>query len=114
MQVILEVLHIENRMLTIENTHKLINQRIQLSGATYYVLNTWAWNQEGNEQYHIHIRHINKTHSDIKIILNRFKTGKGYILWDENNHMNNMLLSSEQIKSKKQFLNAIELVMIIN
>jgi hypothetical protein len=99
-------------MLTIENTHELINQRIQLSGMTYYVLNTWAWNQEGNEQYHIHIRHINKTHSDIKIVLNRFKTGKGYILWNENG-TSSMLLSSEQIKSKQTFLKAIELVMIM-
>ncbi len=100
-------------MLTIENTHELINQRIQLSGMTYYVLNTWSWNQEGNEQYHIHIRHINKTQSDIKIILNRFKTGKGYILWNENNDMSSMLLSSEQIKSKQTFLKAIEVVMIM-
>lgn len=101
-------------MLTIQNTHTLIQQRIQLSGMTYYVLNTWSWNQLGNEQYHIHIRHINKTHSDIKIILNRFKTGKGYILWNENNDMSSMLLSSEQIKSKQTFLKAIEMIMIMN
>ena len=101
-------------MLTIENTHKLINRKIQLSGATYYVLNTWAWNQEGNEQYHIHIRHINKTRSDIKIILNRFKTGKGYILWDENNHMNNRLLTPATINNMPMFLRAIELVMMMN
>ena len=100
-------------MLTIENTHELINQRIQLSGMTYYVLNTWAWNQEGNEQYHIHIRHINKTHSDIKIILNRFKTGKGYILWNENEANNCMLVRSEQIKSKETFLYCIERVMVM-
>ena len=99
-------------MLTIQNTHTLIQQRIQLSGMTYYVLNTWSWNQLGNEQYHIHIRHINKTHSDIKIVLNRFKTGKGYILWNENG-TSSMLLSSEQIKSKQTFLKAIELVMIM-
>ena len=99
-------------MLTIQNTHELIHQRIQLSGATYYVLNTWSWNQLGNEQYHIHMRHINKTHSDIKIVLNRFKTGKGYILWNENG-MSSMLLSSEQIKHKQTFLKAIELVMIM-
>ena len=99
-------------MLTIQNTHELIHQRIQLSGMTYYVLNTWSWNQLGNEQYHIHMRHINKTHSDIKIVLNRFKTGKGYILWNENG-MSSMVLSSEQIKSKQTFLKAIELVMIM-
>ena len=99
-------------MLTIQNTHTLIQQRIQLSGMTYYVLNTWSWNQAGNEQYQIHIRHINNTHSDIKIVLNRFKTGKGYILWNENG-TSSMLLSSEQIKSKQTFLKAIELVMIM-
>ena len=99
-------------MLTIQNIHKLINQRIQLSGMTYYVLNTWSWNQAGNEQYHIHTRHINKTHSDIMLILNRFKTGKGYILWNENG-TSSMVLSSEQIRSKQTFLKAIELVMII-
>jgi hypothetical protein len=97
-------------MLTIQNTHELIQQRIQLSGMTYYVLNTWSWNQLGNEQYHIHTRHINKTHSDIMLILNRFKTGEGYILWNENG-TSSMLLSSEQIKSKQTFLKAIELVM---
>jgi hypothetical protein len=79
-------------MLTIENKHELIQQRIQLSGMTYYILN--------------------KTHSDIKIVLNRFKTGKGYILWNENG-TSSMLLSSEQIKSKQTFLKAIELVMIM-
>ena len=99
-------------MLTIQNTHTLIQQRIQLSGMTYYVLNTWSWNQLGNEQYHIHIRHINKTHSDIKIILNRFKTGKGYILWNENG-TSSMVLSSEQIRSKQTFLKAIEMIMIM-
>jgi len=99
-------------MLTIQNIHKLINQRIQLSGMTYYVLNTWSWNQAGNEQYHIHTRHINKTHSDIMLILNRFKTGKGYILWNENG-TSSMLLSSEQIKHKQTFLKAIEVVMIM-
>ena len=99
-------------MLTIQNIHKLINQRIQLSGMTYYVLNTWSWNQAGNEQYHIHTRHINKTHSDIMLILNRFKTGKGYILRDENNHMNSILLSSEQIQYSK-LCKAIEQIMIM-
>ena len=98
-------------MLTIQNIHKLINQRIQLSGMTYYVLNTWSWNQEGNEQYHIHIRHINKTQSDIKIVLNRFKTGKGYILWNENG-TSSMLLSSEQIQYSK-LCKAIEQIMIM-
>ena len=101
-------------MLTIENMHTLINKRIVLSGpGVYYVFNTWAWNQEGNEQYHIHIRHINKTHSDIKIVLNRFKTDDGYILWNENEPMNSMLLKSEQIKHKQTFLKAIELVMVM-
>ena len=100
-------------MLTIQNIHKLINQRIQLSGMTYYVLNTWSWNQAGNEQYHIHMRHINKTHSDIKIVLNRFKTNGGYILWDENNHNFDMLLTAEYIKDKQKFLKAIEQIMIM-
>jgi hypothetical protein len=101
-------------MLTIENMHTLINKRIVLSGTgVYYVFNTWGWNQPGNEQYHIHIRHINKTHSDIKIVLNRFKTDDGYILWNENEPMNSMLLKSEQIKHKQTFLKAIELVMVM-
>jgi len=90
----------------------LINQRIDGGTGVYYVLNTWSWNQEGNEQYHIHLRHINKTYSDIKIVLNRFKTDKGYILWNENG-TSSMLLSSEQIRSKQTFLKAIELVMIM-
>jgi len=101
-------------MLTIENMHTLINQRIVLSGTgAYYVFNTWGWNQEGNEQYHIHMRHINKTHSDIKIVLNRFKTNGGYILWDENNHNFDMLLTAEYIKDKQKFLQAIEQIMIM-
>ena len=62
-------------MLTIQNMHTLINKRIVLTGTgVYYGFNTWSWNQLGNEQYHIHMRYINKTHSDIKIVLNRFKT----------------------------------------
>jgi len=101
-------------MLTIENMHTLINQRIVLSGTgAYYVFNTWGWNQEGNEQYHFHIRHINKTHSDIKIVLNRFKTNGGYILWDENNDNFDMLLTAEYIKDKQKFLQAIEQIMIM-
>ena len=101
-------------MLTIQNTHELINQKIQLSWTViYYVLNTWSWNQAGNEQYHIHMRHINKTHSDIILILNRFKTGEGYILWNENEGNNCMLVRSEQIRSKQTFLKAIEVVMIM-
>ena len=101
-------------MLTIENMHTLINQRIVLSGTgAYYVFNTWGWNQEGNEQYHFHIRHINKTHSDIKIVLNRFKTNGGYILWDENNDNFDMLLTAEYIKDTQKFLQAIEQIMIM-
>ena len=101
-------------MLTIENMHTLINQRIVLSSTgAYYVFNTWGWNQEGNEQYHFHIRHINKTHSDIKIVLNRFKTNGGYILWDENNDNFDMLLTAEYIKDKQKFLQAIEQIMIM-
>ena len=101
-------------MLTIENMHTLINKRIVLSGTgVYYVFNTWGWNQEGNEQYHFHIRHINKTHSDIKIVLNRFKTNGGYILWDENNDNFDMLLTAEYIKDKQKFLKAIEQIMIM-
>jgi hypothetical protein len=106
-------------MLTIENMFTLINETIVLNvvkpglSKTYYVYNTWGWNQEGNEQYHFHIRHIHKLHSDIKIVLNRFKTGKGYILWDENNHMNSMLLTSEQINNKQTFIKAIEMIMIM-
>ena len=102
-------------MLTIENKHTLINQRIVLNvirpdlRGTYFVYNMWSgWS---DTQYDIHMRHINKLHSDIELILQRFKTGKGYILWDENNHMNSILLSSEQIKSKQTFLKAIEFVM---
>lgn len=100
-------------MLTIENKHELINQRIQLSGMTYYILNTWGWNQEGNEQYHIHLRHINKTYSDIKIVLNRFKTDKGYIIWNEATPINSMLLKVEQISNKQTFIRAVEMIMIM-
>lgn len=101
-------------MLTIQNTHELIHQRMSLYGVTYYVLNTWAWNQEGNEQYHFHMRCVNKTHSDIKIILNRFKTGKGYILWNEDNDKSSMLLRSEQIKNKQTFVQMFEILTITN
>jgi hypothetical protein len=110
-------------MLTIENKHTLINETIVLNvvkpglSKTYYVYNTWGWNQEGNEQYHFHIRHIHKLHSDIKIVLNRFKTGNGigagYILWNEDTPINSMLLSSEQIRSKETFLYCIERVMVM-
>jgi hypothetical protein len=104
-------------MLTIENKHNLINQRIELSvtipglSRTYYVYNMWeGW---GNTRYDIHMRHINKLHSDIELILQRFKTGKGYILCNKNRPMSSILLSSEQIKHKQTFLKAIEVVMIM-
>ena len=102
-------------MLTIENKHNLINQRIVLSmvspglSRTYYVYNIWdGW---GDTRYDIHIRHINKLHSDIELILLRVKTGEGYILCNKNKPKNSMLLSSEQIKHKQTFLNCIEVVM---
>jgi hypothetical protein len=105
-------------MLTIQNKHNLINQRIQLSmvspglSRTYFVYNIWeGW---GDTRYDIHIRHINKLHSDIELILQRFKTGKGYILCNKNKPTNSMLLSSEQIKHKQTFLNCIEVVMTMN
>ena len=104
-------------MLTIENKHNLINQRIVLSmvspglSRTYYVYNIWdGW---GDTRYDIHLRHINKLHSDIELILQRFKTGKGYILCKKDRPMHSMLLSSEQIKHKQTFLNCIEKVMIM-
>ncbi len=102
-------------MLTIENKHNLINQRIVLSvlridmRGTYYVYNIWeGW---GNTRYDIHLRHISKLHNDIELILQRFKTGNGYILCNKNKPKNSMLLTSEQIESKHTFLKAIELVM---
>ena len=104
-------------MLTIENKHNLINQRIVLNvvrpdlRGTYYVYNMWeGW---GNTRYDIHMRHINKLHDDIELILQRFKTGEGYILCKKDRPMSSMLLSSEQIKNKQTFLKAIELVMIM-
>jgi hypothetical protein len=102
-------------MLTIENKHNLINQRIVLNiirpdmRGTYYVYN--IWNGWSDTQYDIHLRHINKLHSDVELILQRFKTGKGYILCKKDRPMHSMLLSSEQIESKFTFLKAIELVM---
>jgi len=102
-------------MLTIENKHNLINQRIVLNvirpdlRGTYYVYN--IWNGWSDTQYDIHLRHINKLHSDIELILERVKTDKGYILCNKNRPMHSMLLSSEQIKSKQTFLKAIEVVM---
>jgi hypothetical protein len=104
-------------MLTIENKHTLINQRIVLSvirpdlRGTYFVYNIWdGW---GDTRYDIHLRHINKLHSDIELILLRVKTGKGYTLCKKDRPMHSMLLSSEQIKHKQTFLKAIELVMIM-
>ena len=104
-------------MLTIENKHTLINQRIVLSvirpdlRGTYFVYNIWdGWS---DTQYDIHMRHINKKHSDVELILQRFKTGEGYILCNKNRPMSSILLSSEQIKHKQTFLKAIELVMIM-
>jgi hypothetical protein len=104
-------------MLTIENKHTLINQRIVLSAPipglskTYFVYNIWdGW---GDTRYDIHMRHINKLHSDVELILLRVKTGEGYILCNKNKPINSMLLSSEQIKSKQTFLKAIEVVMIM-
>lgn len=104
-------------MLTIQNVHNLINQRIVLSvvrpdlRGTYYVYNMWqVW---GNTQYGIHLRHINKLHSDIELILQRFKVGEGYILCNKNKPMNSMLLTAEQIQSKHTFLKAIEVVMVM-
>jgi hypothetical protein len=105
-------------MLTIENKHTLINQRIQLSvirpdlRGTYFVYNIWdGWS---DTQYDIHMRHINKLHSDVELILQRFKTGKGYILFNKSRPMNSILLSSEQMKHKQTFLKAIEQIMIMN
>jgi len=103
-------------MLTIENKHTLINQRIQLSAPippglsrTYFVYNIWdGW---GDTRYDIHLRHINKLHNDIELILLRVKTGKGYKLCNKNKPKNSMLLQSEQIKDKQTFLKAIEVVM---
>ena len=106
-------------MLTIENKHTLINQRIVLSivrpymRGTYFIYNMYDA-VGGEREYHLHIRHINKLHSDIRIVLNRFKTGKGYILWNEDKPISNMLLTGEQIKSKQTFLKAIEMIMIMN
>ena len=108
-------------MLTIKNVHNLINQRIVLNvirpdlRGTYFVYNMSKWyqNETGTETYHIHMRHINKLHSDVELILQRFKTGKGYILFNKSRPMSSMLLSSEQIKHKQTFLKAIELVMIM-
>jgi hypothetical protein len=104
-------------MLTIENKHTLINQRIVLSAPipglskTYFVYNIWdGW---GDTRYDIHMRHINKLHSDVELILLRVKTGEGYILCNKNKPKNSMLLSSEQIKHKQTFLKAIEVVMIM-
>jgi len=107
-------------MLTIQNIDKIINQRIVLSvvridmRGTYYILNTWKWSQQGNEQYHFHLRHVNKLHNDIKIVLNRFKTDTGYILWNEDKPKNDMLLSTATINNMQMFLRAIETVMIMN
>ena len=102
-------------MLTIENKHNLINARVVLSviridmRGTYYVYNIWdGW---GNTQYDIHMRHINKLHNDIELVLQRVKTGNGYILCNKNKPKNSMLLTAEQIESKFTFLKAIELVM---
>jgi hypothetical protein len=104
-------------MLTIENKHTLINQRIVLSAPipglskTYFVYNIWdGW---GDTRYDIHMRHINKLHSDVELVLLRVKTGKGYTLCNKNKPSNSMLLSSEQIRSKQTFLKAIEVVMIM-
>jgi hypothetical protein len=105
-------------MLTIENTDKLINQRLTIPIGNYYVFNTWKETQQGNEQYHLHIRHVNKTHSDVRLVLNRFitrfPTAEGYILWDEDIDRKCMLLSYEQIKDKKTFIHCIERVMQID
>jgi len=102
-------------MLTIQNKHTLINQRIVLNvvrpdlKGTYFVYNIWdGW---GDTRYDIHLRHINKLHSDVELVLLRVKTGTGYILCNKNKPKNSMLLSSEQIKHKQTFLKAIELVM---
>jgi len=102
-------------MLTIQNKHTLINQRIVLSAPipglsrTYFVYNIWdGW---GDTRYDIHLRHINKLHNDIELVLLRVKTGKGYKLCNKNKPKNSMLLSSEQIKHKQTFLKAIEVVM---
>jgi hypothetical protein len=102
-------------MLTIENKHTLINQRIVLSviridmRGTYYVYNIWdGW---CDTRYNIHMRHINKLHNDIELVLQRVKTGNGYILCNKNKPKNSMLLTAEQIESKFTFLKAIELVM---
>lgn len=104
-------------MLTIQNVHNLINQRVVLSvvrpdlRGTYFVYNMWSgW---GNTQYDIHMRHVNKLHSDVELILQRFKTGKGYILFNKSRPMSSMLLTAEQIQSKHTFLKAIEVVMVM-
>ena len=106
-------------MLTIKNIHTLINERIVLSviridmRGTYFVYNMSRWheNEAGNERYDIHLRHINKLHSDIQLVLNGHKTGKGYLLYNKERPKNSILLTAEQIQSKFTFLKAIEVVM---
>jgi hypothetical protein len=102
-------------MLTIQNKHNLINERIVLNiirpdmRGTYFVYNMWqGW---GDTRYDIHLRHINNLHSDVELILQRVKTGGGYLLYNKERPNNSMLLSSEQIKHKQTFLNCIEVVM---
>ena len=104
-------------MLTIENKHNLIDARVVLSviridmRGTYYVYNIWdGW---CDTRYDIHLRHINKLHNDIELVLQRVKTGNGYILCNKNKPKNSMLLTAEQIESKFTFLKAIEVVMIM-
>jgi len=105
-------------MLTIENIDNLISQRLTIPMGNYYVYNTWMWTQPGNEQYHFHIRHVNKTHSDVRLVLNRFKTrfpsGDGYILWDEDTDRKCTLLDLETIKDMNKFIKEIERVMQID
>jgi hypothetical protein len=108
-------------MLTIKNVHNLINQRIVLNvirpdlRGTYFVYNMSKWyqNETGTETYHIHMRHINKLHSDIQLVLNRLKTGESYMLFNKDKPKNNLLLKSTQIKHKQTFIKAIERVMIM-
>ena len=80
---------------------------------TYFVYNMLRWheNETGNDRYEIHIRHVNKLHDDIQLVLNGHKTGKGYLLYNKERPNNSMLLTAEQIQSKFTFLKAIELVM---
>ncbi len=98
-------------MLTIDNTHKLLNSMIvKNSTVEYYVFST----TEFSHAYQIHLRCPRKSKSDELIMLFRTPEVVGpngemtYTMYDNSNPMNKIYLQAKDIKDMRRFVSSIE------